>query len=191
MKPALIAYSCYIRICFEKISVLYSVSGHLKWRNCPEDLDIDGRMILIWILKKWDLSMWTEFSLFGIGTSADSYKQSNGSSVSIIWGTVNSQYCPCCVELLILFFFVFFTLLTLVNIWTRTSKWIAIKMEIPYCEQSEGVQLLKSIHLLSSQNPTFHWIYRHHQSLLFNSTIITCRKHTTRISISICIDSSI
>jgi len=42
--------------------------GNLKERDYMEDLDIDGR-ILIWFVKKQDVSAWTGLLRLGIGTN--------------------------------------------------------------------------------------------------------------------------
>jgi hypothetical protein len=42
--------------------------GHLKERNCVEYLEVDGRIILKWIFKKWDEEAWTGLSWLRTGT---------------------------------------------------------------------------------------------------------------------------
>jgi hypothetical protein len=37
----------------------YRVLGDLRERDHLENLDIDGRIILKWIFKKWDVVAWT------------------------------------------------------------------------------------------------------------------------------------
>jgi hypothetical protein len=34
--------------------------GNLKKRDHWGDLDVDGRIILRWIFRKWDVGLWTE-----------------------------------------------------------------------------------------------------------------------------------
>jgi hypothetical protein len=34
--------------------------GNLRERDHLEDLGVDGRIILRWIFKKWDMGAWTE-----------------------------------------------------------------------------------------------------------------------------------
>jgi hypothetical protein len=41
--------------------------GDMMERNSLEDLDVDERMILKWILKKWIGESWTELHWFRIG----------------------------------------------------------------------------------------------------------------------------
>jgi hypothetical protein len=43
--------------------------GNLKERDHLENKDIDGRIILRWILRKWDVGVWTGLSWLRIGTS--------------------------------------------------------------------------------------------------------------------------
>jgi hypothetical protein len=43
--------------------------GNLIERDNLEDPDIDARIILKWIFKKWDGEAWTGFICFRIGTS--------------------------------------------------------------------------------------------------------------------------
>jgi hypothetical protein len=40
-----------------------------KGRDCLEDLGIDGKVMLEWILGKWGGKVWTGFIWLGIGTS--------------------------------------------------------------------------------------------------------------------------
>jgi len=42
--------------------------GNLRERDHLEDPGIDGRIILRWIFKKWDVEAWTGSMWLGIGT---------------------------------------------------------------------------------------------------------------------------
>jgi hypothetical protein len=42
--------------------------GDLTERDHLEDLRVDGRIILKWIFKKWDVEAWTRLMWLGIGT---------------------------------------------------------------------------------------------------------------------------
>jgi hypothetical protein len=42
--------------------------GNLNERDLLEDPDIDGKIILRWIFRKWDVGVWTGSSWFRIGT---------------------------------------------------------------------------------------------------------------------------
>jgi hypothetical protein len=42
--------------------------GNLRARDHLEDPGIDGRIILRWIIKKWDVGAWTGLSWLRIGT---------------------------------------------------------------------------------------------------------------------------
>ena len=44
--------------------------GYLRERDRLEDSDVDGRIILTWILRKWDVGAWTGSSWLRIGTVA-------------------------------------------------------------------------------------------------------------------------
>jgi hypothetical protein len=41
--------------------------GNLRERNNLGDPDVDGRIILRWIFRKWDVGAWTGLSLLRIG----------------------------------------------------------------------------------------------------------------------------
>jgi hypothetical protein len=41
---------------------------NLRERDHLEDPDVDYRIILRWIFRKWDVGMWTELGWFRIGT---------------------------------------------------------------------------------------------------------------------------
>jgi hypothetical protein len=42
--------------------------GNLRERNHWEDPGVDGRIILRWIFRKWDMKAWTGSIWFRIGT---------------------------------------------------------------------------------------------------------------------------
>jgi hypothetical protein len=42
--------------------------GNLRERNHLRDPSLDGRIILRWIFKKWDVGVWTGSSWLRIGT---------------------------------------------------------------------------------------------------------------------------
>jgi len=42
--------------------------GNLRERDCLEDPDIDGRIILRWIFRKWDVGAWTGLIWLRTGT---------------------------------------------------------------------------------------------------------------------------
>jgi hypothetical protein len=43
--------------------------GNLRERNHLGDPDVDGRIILRWIFRNWDVGVWTKSSWLRIGTS--------------------------------------------------------------------------------------------------------------------------
>jgi len=45
--------------------------GNLRERDHLEDPDIDGRIILIWIFRKWDVGAWTGSIWLRIGTGGE------------------------------------------------------------------------------------------------------------------------
>ena len=42
--------------------------GNLRDRDHLEDIGVDGRIILRWIFRKWDVGVWTGSSWLRIGT---------------------------------------------------------------------------------------------------------------------------
>jgi hypothetical protein len=46
-----------------------TVVGH-HGRSYLRDLDVDGRIILTWILQKWNMKIWTGFNCLRRGSSA-------------------------------------------------------------------------------------------------------------------------
>ena len=57
--------------------------GNLRDRDHWGDPDVDGRIILRWVFKKWDVGTWTGSSWLRIGTGGEC---SNGPSGSIKCG---------------------------------------------------------------------------------------------------------
>jgi hypothetical protein len=58
-------------------------SGNLKGRDYSEDLGIDGKIILEWILRKLEGKVWTVCIWLRIGTSGGLCKHGNEPSGSI------------------------------------------------------------------------------------------------------------
>ena len=52
--------------------------GNLKERHHLGDPGVDGRIILRWIFRKWDVGVWTESSWLRIGTG-DCGNETSGS----------------------------------------------------------------------------------------------------------------
>jgi hypothetical protein len=46
----------------------YLQVGKLEGKSPMERSGIDGRIILRWIFRKWDVGVWTRLSWLGIGT---------------------------------------------------------------------------------------------------------------------------
>jgi len=44
--------------------------GEMRERDHLEDQDVDGRIILNWIFRKWNVGEWTGLSWFWTGTGA-------------------------------------------------------------------------------------------------------------------------
>jgi len=42
--------------------------GNLRERDHLGDTGVDGRIILLWIFRKWDVGVWTALSWLRIGT---------------------------------------------------------------------------------------------------------------------------
>ena len=45
--------------------------GNLRERGLLEDPGVDGRIILRWIFRKWDVELWTGSSWLRIGTGGE------------------------------------------------------------------------------------------------------------------------
>jgi hypothetical protein len=61
-------------VSFSGMTLLHGVSYyccilHIKQRDFFDNLGIDGRHVLKWILKEWDGRVWTEFILLTAETS--------------------------------------------------------------------------------------------------------------------------
>ena len=57
--------------------------GNLRERDNLEDPDIDGRIILRWILRKWDVGAWTGLLWRRVGTGGRHCECGNEPSGSI------------------------------------------------------------------------------------------------------------
>jgi hypothetical protein len=55
--------------------------GNLKGRHHSEDVGVDEKIILEWLLGKQGEKLWTRFIWLRIGTVADSCEHDNGNSV--------------------------------------------------------------------------------------------------------------
>ena len=60
--------------------------GNLRERDHFEDPGVDGRIILRWIFRKWDVGVWTGSIWFRIGTHGVTCESSNVLSGSIKYG---------------------------------------------------------------------------------------------------------
>ena len=60
--------------------------GKPEGKKHLEDPDVDGRIILRWIFRKWDVRSWTELIWLRIGTGAGIGKCGNEPSSSIKCG---------------------------------------------------------------------------------------------------------
>jgi len=54
----------------ERSGVYRVLVGNLKERDHLEDPGVDGRIILRWIFRKWNVGVWTGSSWLRIGTGA-------------------------------------------------------------------------------------------------------------------------
>ena len=52
----------------ERRGVYRGLWGNVRERDLLEDPGIDGRIILRWLFRKWDVGLWTESSWLRIGT---------------------------------------------------------------------------------------------------------------------------
>jgi len=52
----------------ERRGIYRVLMGKPDRKNCLGDPDIDGRIILRWIFRKWDVEIWTGSSWLRIGT---------------------------------------------------------------------------------------------------------------------------
>jgi hypothetical protein len=59
---------------------------NLRERDQFRETDIDGRIILRWIFRKWDVRVWTESSWLRIGTGVGTCECGNEHSDSIKCG---------------------------------------------------------------------------------------------------------
>jgi hypothetical protein len=60
--------------------------GNLRERDNWGDPGVDGRIILRWIFKKWDVGVWTGLSWLRIGQVVGTCECGNEPSGSIIFG---------------------------------------------------------------------------------------------------------
>jgi hypothetical protein len=58
--------------------MLKFLSRNLKVRDCFEDVGMEGRIILKWILKQWDARIRTGFTWLKIGSSGRPRHSSSG-----------------------------------------------------------------------------------------------------------------
>jgi hypothetical protein len=76
----------------ERRGVYRNWCGNPRERDHLEDPGIDGRIILRWISRKWNMEVWTGSSWLRIGTGARTCECGNEPSVSIkcsgVWGGI-------------------------------------------------------------------------------------------------------
>jgi hypothetical protein len=66
--------------------------GKLKERRDHlEDLGVDGRMVLRWIFRKWDVGAWTGFMWLRMGQVAGTRECGNEPSGSIKYGEFDNR----------------------------------------------------------------------------------------------------
>jgi hypothetical protein len=51
--------------------------GNLRERDCWGDPSVDGKIILRWIFRKWDVGVWTGLSWLKIGTVVGTFECGN------------------------------------------------------------------------------------------------------------------
>jgi hypothetical protein len=65
--------------------------GNLRERDGSVDRDIDGRIILRWIFRKWDAGAWTGFMWLGMGQVAGTRACGNERSGSVKCGECDNR----------------------------------------------------------------------------------------------------
>ena len=68
IKSRIMRWAGHVARMGEKRSVYRVLVGNLRGRGHLEDLGIDGRIILRWIFRKWDVGEWTGSSWLRKGT---------------------------------------------------------------------------------------------------------------------------
>jgi len=65
--------------------------GNLRETDHLEDPDLDGRIVLRWIFRKWNVQLWTGLIWFRMGQVAGTCKRGNELSGSIKCGEFHDQ----------------------------------------------------------------------------------------------------